>query len=461
MSCLIIKNDGIGDLILTSGVIAEISKIFRGELDLITCESNSEIAENLLGIRNCFYVSRDELQFDFNTPEQPPLVPIIKGKDKEIIERLCSITYEHVICLRRFIRASSLILMSFAKAKHKHCAWQFPTNTSHEIAEECTKGWQPYSGDLTVLSELSYYQNFIENIFNTKIHPYPRLLCTKNLILKPRPMSIGIGLGGQSSRWPIEHWIKLLHQLDKAGWNITLFGGKTDEYLIKKLGPYCQSCTNLIGRLSFSESVVHLKKLSYFIGNDTSFFHFASLVVPKCLLILGGGTFKRFLPWPNTQNQYVIYHALECFDCDWVCKFNDRSICLRNVLPSDVLEYLNAIANSKKTKKLRNVSYVFFQKYQVAWQRLGSKALFLSFPESVEIKVFYIRIAKLIKLIGNELMGFGLKRVRRIFVLGGAVLRIFFSDKTVQNIRTFIRLILIKLISEKRLQHIKECIQRK
>ncbi len=62
-SCIIIKNDGIGDLVLASGIIAEISKHFNGQLDLITCKENEQIADMLIGVRRKFYVSRDDIVF--------------------------------------------------------------------------------------------------------------------------------------------------------------------------------------------------------------------------------------------------------------------------------------------------------------------------------------------------------------------------------------------------------------
>ena len=61
-SCLIIKNDGIGDLIACSGLIAGLGEHFGGRLDLMTCEQNRDVAEAMEGVRRIFYVSRDGLR---------------------------------------------------------------------------------------------------------------------------------------------------------------------------------------------------------------------------------------------------------------------------------------------------------------------------------------------------------------------------------------------------------------
>lgn len=88
MSCLIIKNDGIGDLVLSSGVISSIAKIFNGNLDLVTCEQNREIAENIEGVKNIFYVSRDGLKFHPLLKAFRFLKPVINKQDLEIVNIL-------------------------------------------------------------------------------------------------------------------------------------------------------------------------------------------------------------------------------------------------------------------------------------------------------------------------------------------------------------------------------------
>ena len=46
-SCLVIKNDGIGDLILASGLVSALGEHFGGDIDLVTCSANREVAEGI------------------------------------------------------------------------------------------------------------------------------------------------------------------------------------------------------------------------------------------------------------------------------------------------------------------------------------------------------------------------------------------------------------------------------
>lgn len=63
MSCLIIKNDGIGDLILAYGLISEFGMHFGGHVDLVTCGANKEIAEGIEPFGHRFFVTRDDLGY--------------------------------------------------------------------------------------------------------------------------------------------------------------------------------------------------------------------------------------------------------------------------------------------------------------------------------------------------------------------------------------------------------------
>ena len=240
---------------------------------------------------------------------------------------------------------------------------------------------------MTVFSELNYFQEFVENIFDVGIDPHPRLLCINAAKYKPERNIIGIGIGSGVSNWPIGYWIDLVSHLQKSSWQIILFGGEDDIKISAYVEQNCNGCQNLAGTLTFVESIQYLNKLSAFIGNDTGFTHFASLVVPNCLVISGGGTFRRFFPWPDVSNQYVIYHALDCFDCDWECKFNEKH-CLHLIRPSNVLKYFNEIMSPEETSNIYNLN-PFAGQYQVAWRRWEGNALYSTFQDNDVARIIH------------------------------------------------------------------------
>jgi ADP-heptose:LPS heptosyltransferase len=365
VSCLILKNDGLGDLILASGIISEIGRFFEGQVDLVTCEQNREVAENIIGIRECLYLSRDKLKLKRSwtglyTPEK--MLPA----DEQTLQTIRSRKYDVAICMKRFIRQSTLIVMNKVRAKSKYVAWQFPTNVEISTVKRYSKGWIAFEKEKQELSETTYFQKFVETVLQTKISSTPRLRCTEEAHSKPEPQTIGLGIGGASSRWMPEEWLGLVKSLKEDGYKILLFGGAEASSLSTKLESEFTGIENFVGKLSFGETVPQLQRVVAYIGNDTGLSHFASLVVPKCLIILGGGTFRRFFPWPGSANQSVIYHGLDCFDCDWRCKFPTR-LCLTSIRHGDVFEWVKEILKTGRMHH-RNTNLEPHE-YEIAWKR--------------------------------------------------------------------------------------------
>lgn len=346
MSCLIIKNDGIGDLVLASGLIAAIGKHFDGNVDLVTCSANQEIAEGIEPLRNRYYVSRDGIRFNTRASKLGFLIPHIPKVDQPVIRAIQAARYDTVICLRRFIRQSSLVLMQKARGKKKFCAWEFPTNATRGMAERASKGWEHNVCSPEILSELDYNKSFAEDSLNATFTSDPYLSFCDKQTQSPSTRLIALGLGGGSTNWPFGNWIELAMRLSSDGWRLLLLGGDDVADLAEQIVLKIPEADNRVGQLTWRQTSKLLHDCEGYIGNDTGLSHFASLILNKCLVILGGGTFRRFIPWPNASNQYVIFHGLDCFDCNWECKFQDR-FCLSFVRARDVFDHFNQVLNGE------------------------------------------------------------------------------------------------------------------
>jgi ADP-heptose:LPS heptosyltransferase len=375
-SCLVIKNDGIGDLILTSGIISEISKICNGQLDLVTCEQHRDIVELMDGIRKPYYVSRDGLQFQPYISRMGLYIPRVRDSDRDVIESIRKKKYTHAIVLRRFIRQNTLIIMSYVKAEQKYCTWQFPTNTTHEVARKFSKSYKHIQGDLKILSELDYYQKFIESIFGRDINPEPRLNISLPGQKSSRQKNVGLCIGGHSVTWPVGYWIDFIKGIQSRGYLVFLFGGDEDKKTGEILESALSGIKNRAGKLSLKESIEILQKMTVVIGNDTGLSHLASLIADPVIVILGGGTFRRYFPWNKNANHYTIYHGLDCFDCDWECRYSQR-LCMNMVRSSDLLDYFDEVISGKTVKKQKNLNKTACQ-YKIAWRRRSWENVYAS-----------------------------------------------------------------------------------
>jgi ADP-heptose:LPS heptosyltransferase len=341
VACLVIKNDGIGDLVLSSGLIADLAKRFDG-VDLVTCEQNRELAAHIPGVRRCLEVSRDWIQFH-PWPARLGLRWVRSTpSDRAVFRWLAENSYETAICLRRFIRQSSLVLMSKVRATHRHCAWMYPTNASEAMALDLSDGWQRYAPTGGSRSELAYYREFLSSSLGIESRSPPILTCAGSSVGAFVPGRIGLCLSGNSTNWPTANWLTLADSLHRQGRQLVLFGGADAKPLAADIARACPGADDLTDQLGFAKSVPHLQTLELMIGNDTGFTHFASLAARKLIIILGGGTFGRFFPWPESDRQFVVFHGLDCYDCGWQCKFPSRE-CMDLVSPSAVFDYAQAV----------------------------------------------------------------------------------------------------------------------
>ena len=366
MSCLVIKNDGIGDLILASGIISQLGEYFRGDLDLVTCEQNREIAEMIPNVRRVFYVSRDDLHFSDRLWKWGILSGRGSKADRIVLRQIRGECYDTAISLRRFIRQNTLVIMRSVRAKKRYCAWQLPTNATSQLATRASKGWSHYRGPIDTLWEPAYYQSFLEREMGLEINPHPSLRFAHSTAASRYNKAVALGISGSSARWADENWLQTARLLAQGGWKIGLFGGRDSSALAIRI---CESveCVNEVGNLSFSDTASRLQEYPFYIGNDTGLSHLASLVVKKVLIIYGGGTFRRFFPWETAINQHVIYKGLDCFDCTWSCKHPER-YCLTSIKSNDVVQFFDEIvagtAPVERDLNSKNETYV------TAWQIL-------------------------------------------------------------------------------------------
>ncbi len=367
-NCLIIKNDGIGDLIASSGVISGLAQHFEGGLDLVTCEQNREVAERIEGLRRVLYLSRDGLRFRHRPQRLGFYWPVVDPPSRSSAAALRETHYDVAICLRRYVRLATFVSMRLVRARRKLAFWQFPTNLPRPLAETLSRGWEHRPGDAAILPEIAYYRDVLKQSLGVELDPTPRLRLARPALQDRSPRAIGLCLGGASARWPGASWVELVGLLRSDGWDLTLFGGNDCAELAGTLERNF-ACNNRVGKLTLPECAAELAPLAAVISNDTGLAHLASLVSPRTIVILGGGTFGRFLPWPGATNQFILFHALDCFDCDWTCKFAEIQ-CHQLVRPSAVFHYFHRVMNGQVEPGLFNLN-PHATTYTLSWRRTG------------------------------------------------------------------------------------------
>lgn len=84
---------------------------------------------------------------------------------------------------------------------------------------------------------------------------------------------------------------------------------------------------------------------------DSSPAHLAVAVNTPTVCVIGGGHYKRFFPYGDPKLFRAATEELDCFYCDWKCKF-DTPLCVKDISVSTVVreigELMNVLDNSMK-----------------------------------------------------------------------------------------------------------------
>ena len=68
------------------------------------------------------------------------------------------------------------------------------------------------------------------------------------------------------------------------------------------------------------------------VSAETAAAHLATAMDKPAVIFLGGGHFGQFAPWVRSSRQRWLFHPMDCFQCDWKCRF-DRPLCLTEIDP--------------------------------------------------------------------------------------------------------------------------------
>ena len=101
---------------------------------------------------------------------------------------------------------------------------------------------------------------------------------------------VGPGAGLEDKRWPIEHYVELLHKVLKDGdWEVIICGGKADYDLGEYIKVSVPAVRNLCGDLSLRETFAVTAAADIIFANASMLLHVAAAFKRPTLLLLGPG----------------------------------------------------------------------------------------------------------------------------------------------------------------------------
>lgn len=334
-SILLLRLDNIGDFILWLGSAEKIKENYKESKIILICNSAFyDLAKELdyfdevisLNIKN-FNLN---LKYKYNF-----LKSLRKEKFKKVISPICS----------RNIVTEGIIKNIFAKeiiGNYGDC-----NNISPFQRKICDRNYTKLI-KTNPEHKMELYKNldFINELFNKdyKLSLPILKIQKKERIIKGEYCIFFMGASNLKKCWEIEKYVEVAKTLKLK---IVLCGGKIEEGLGGRFLDLIndkKNIVNLIGKTSLIDIVNLIKKSKFILSNDSFSIHLATLLRVKSICILGGGHFGRFLPYPkeleNESNKFlpkVIYKEMECFNCNWKCRYNDIPWkCIKNIKTTNI-----------------------------------------------------------------------------------------------------------------------------
>lgn len=157
--------------------------------------------------------------------------------------------------------------------------------------------------------------------------------------------TIGLGASAEGRRWPIARFRELAEWVaEQTGLVPVAIGELSERALGQTLVTDRADWKNTVGELSLGETLALLRRAAFFVGNESGPMHLSAALGVPVAAVFGGGHFGRCIPVASDVE--TIYHRMDCFGCGWNCRYRNLSIytapCVEQITVDDVKDALKS-----------------------------------------------------------------------------------------------------------------------
>ena len=324
-----IRTDAIGDAVLSSSMLGSLKQYFKDYKITVVCRDIvSEIYELSPCVDNIISVDIKKFYSD-------------KKYLSDLLSKLQSVNAVYAfnsIFSRDFI---SDYLTENCKAKYKIAHEGDLSNISKELKNQFDKNYSkliPVNPSSKL--ELDRHLDFLIGIGITaqslkpiiwlaeEDNKYAEKLFSENNLETEKTIVLFTGAQHDVRIYP-DYGKAINEYCSKKGFSIIVLGSSKDQQInSENIKDLTVKVVNLTGKTTIRQSAAIIKKCTAAVGAETGLAHIACAVDTPNLILLGGGHFGRFMPY--SQLTSIITLPLECFGCNWQCKYGTIT-CIKDV----------------------------------------------------------------------------------------------------------------------------------
>ena len=256
---------------------------------------------------------------------------------------------------RKPLMADSLMLIAEAEAVVTSVPWLSP-KTEKMFAYSLSRATTLVdTGDYPVHETIRHYR-FLSAVAGREIAPESVRLSWDG---GPSPVTgnepyvvLNFGSNEYGRRWPLEKYLETARWLLDQGYRAVFSGAKNDTVHSAEIAAALTSdqVIDLIGKTTVPGLMDLLKHASAVLTNDTGPAHLAIALGVPTLVLVGGGHFGSFVPYPDAvcpSTARFLNVEMDCYHCFWGChlRADEKASfpCVAAIEPSDVQAVLSEL----------------------------------------------------------------------------------------------------------------------
>ncbi len=345
---LVVRMDGIGDMVLFRRSLdhyAEAFSVAKGDITVLGCDSWGPIAGEIF--KGYAVHAIDEHAYARRL--------LYRLKVSLWVRRLAPAIAVCDSHMRRTLMADSLVWMSGAPR----------TVVSLPYINEPTRPEFKYylsqvgeiidTGDYPTHEVIRHYR-FISAVSGREIKPQPPAIDWRR---EAPPIEDGApyvvlnpGSNEPGRRWPLGGYLSVARRLLGLGFRVVFVGTSVETSGEDRLKAFSRQpgVIDLGGRTSLPQLMDVMKHAQGVISNDTGPAHLSIALGVPSVIIVGGGHFGGFVPYPEEvapANVRFVFEEMECYHCFWLCH--------KRAGKHDVFPCVSAIGEEKVWNRLEEL----------------------------------------------------------------------------------------------------------
>ncbi|CAA6605181.1 ADP-heptose--LPS heptosyltransferase 2 [Rhodospirillaceae bacterium LM-1] len=350
---LAVRMDGIGDMVLFRRALDHYAPAFgidKQDITVLGCASWGGITSEVFKGYKCRII--DEHAFERK--------PFYRFKEALWVRKQGFAVAVSDIFFRKALTADSLVWFSAAPLKVM----------SKPYISDATKGEFSYylSESVRVVDtgpypthEIIRHFDFVSQLAGRSIAPEAPRIDWRNAPLTvfdgPPYVVLNFGSNEPGRRWPFEAYLVVANRLLDLGYRVAFTGGSDAE---RARQPEMRRVLNrpgvidMIGRTNLPTLLDLMKSALAVLSNDTGPAHLSVALGTPTVVVVGGGHFGSFVPYPpeaTPANARFVYREMDCYHCFWRCTKRatkeDVFPCIEAVPVDDVWRELSQLLPSK------------------------------------------------------------------------------------------------------------------